>query len=108
MRIINPYMGAARRVDKETNKGIRKRKILANKKEASKAYLEAIHKYRLVGNFKYLGEEAYMTGDEAFTQNAVLKQIYCEEIRDAIDAGVKFGQSGAVLKRWVLDKPKES
>lgn len=108
MTIINPYMSAARRVDKEINNGIRSRNKFAKCKKEKKAYLEAIHKYKLVGNYKDLDQQTYMTGSEAYTQNEVLKQIYCEEIREAIDAGIKFGQSGAVLKRWVLDKPKEA
>ena len=108
MTIINPYMSAARRVDKAINNGIRARKKFAERKKNAKAYLEAIHKYKLVGNYKDLDQQADMTGSEAYAQNEVLKQIYCEEIREAIDAGIKFGQSGAVLKRWVLDQPKEA
>lgn len=107
MRIQNPYMSAARRVDREINDGIRSRKKWASRCKNAKDYLGGTHDYKLMGNQIDLDSHARMTGREAHAQNELLKQIYCEKIREAIDAGVKFGQSGAVLKRWVLDNKKE-
>jgi hypothetical protein len=50
----------------------------------------------------FVGEEMVMTGRQAKAQNEVLMEIYREDIRAEIDAGVKFGQTVSVLKRWVI------
>lgn len=65
-------------------------------------YLDGTHRYKLIGGQKELGEETVMTGREARSQNQVLMNIYQEEIRKEIDAGVKFGHTTSVLKRWVI------
>ena len=102
MRTINPYFSAVRRADKIIGDGLRAKARRRKHNEDAQDYLNGTHSYKLQGNMKDLGEEMVMTGRQAKAQNQVLMDIYREEIRAEIDAGVKFGQTVSVLKRWVI------
>ena len=102
MRTINPYFSAVRRADKIIGDGLRAKARRRKHNEGAHDYLNGTHSYKLTGNQKELGEEMVMTGRQAKAQNEVLMEIYREDIRAEIDAGVKFGQTVSVLKRWVI------
>lgn len=102
MRTINPYFSAVRRADKIIGDGLRAKARRRKNNEGAHDYLNGTHSYKLTGNQKELGEEMVMTGRQAKAQNEVLMEIYREDIRAEIDAGVKFGQTVSVLKRWVI------
>ena len=101
MQIINPIWKAAHQSTDPLRARAKKRRWVKDK-VAGHCYLEGTHRYKLCGNQKDLGEEMVTTGRQAKAQNEVLLEIYREDIRAEIDAGVKFGQTVSALKRWVI------
>ena len=106
MRTVNPYFSAIRRADKIIGDNLRakahRKKHRKKHNKGACEYLDGTHSYKLVGLGQDLGEEAEMTGRQAKAQNEVMLEIYREDIRAEIDAGVKFGQTVSVLKRWII------
>lgn len=102
MRTINPYFSAVRHADKIIGDSLRTKARRRKYNDGARTYIAELHRYKLVGKQQDLGEEAVMTGREAKTQNELLVEIYREEIRKEIDAGVKFGETVSVLKRWII------
>ncbi len=102
MQTINPYFSAVRRADKFIGDGLRAKARRRKHNEGARAYLDGTHSYKLIGNGHELGEQMVMTGRQALAQNEVLLGIYREDIQAEIDAGVKYGQTASVLKRWVV------
>jgi len=100
MRQINPYFEAVRRADKILGDGMKFRARWKRKQRDAIEYVNSMHRFRLMGNQDDLGEERVMTGREAKAQNELFMQNYRSEIQEEIDAGVKFGQTRSVLRRW--------
>lgn len=102
MRSINPYFHAVRLADKKIGDTLHAQARWKKRAKGANEYFNSFHRYKLTGNSKDLGEEVVMDGRQAKAQNQVLMDIFKEDIRAEIDAGVKFGQTVSVLQRWVI------
>jgi len=102
MRTINPYFSAIRQADKTIGDSLRTKVFRKKHNKEAYDYLDGTHRYKLVANQSDLGEETIMNGRQAREQNKVLMDIYREDIRAEIDAGVKFGQTTSAMKRWII------
>lgn len=65
-------------------------------------YLSSYHSFKLMGLGVSLGEETVMSGRVAKIANQRLLQEFQVEINKEIDAGVPWGSTKSVLKRWCV------
>jgi len=104
MRNINPYFSAVRLADRMIGDSLRTKASKDKRIAKGREYLDGTHRYRLIGNQEFLGEEVVMGGREAKARNQCLMEQFQAELREQIDNGAKFGETSCVLKRWVVSE----